>query len=108
MSRLRRSRREVLQVLGGLTLAAGGAASTLACKKQPRHFSCVDSFALAPDDAHARTTLAYQEPAVDTTRTCATCQQYVLPANDECGSCKVLKGPVHPDGTCKVFSAKPA
>ena len=99
------SRRDALGRLGGLALALGGVA---ACKREVAAFSCAEAAGLAPDEASARTTLAYAEPAPDRTRTCASCQQFVPAPNDgACGSCKVLKGPVHPDGTCKVFTAKP-
>jgi hypothetical protein len=104
-----RSRRDLLRTLrdlGGLALVVGGAA---ACKKEMAAFSCSETAGLAPDEQSARTTLAYVEPAADKTRTCASCQQFVpAPSDGACGSCKVLKGPVHPNGTCKVFTAKPA
>jgi hypothetical protein len=100
-----RSRRDVLRRGLGLVLAVGGAA---ACKKEVAPFRCAEVAGLAPEDAAARATLSYVEPAADRTRACLTCQQYVPAASDgACGSCKVLKGPVHPDGTCKVFTAKP-
>jgi uncharacterized paraquat-inducible protein A len=71
-------------------------------------FSCVESAGLAADDASVRATLAYMEPAVDKTRVCASCQQFIAPPTEgSCGTCKVLKGPVHPNGSCKVFTAKP-
>ena len=100
------SRRDLLRRLGGMALALGGAA---ACSKKERApFSCMETAGLAPDEASARATLAYAEPAADKARTCASCQQFVVAASDgACGTCKVLKGPVHPDGTCKVFTAKP-
>jgi hypothetical protein len=99
------SRRDLLKQLGAAALALGGAA----CKRDVAPFSCADAPGLAPEEASARTTLAYAEPARDAARTCATCQQYVpAPADGACGACKVLKGPVHPGGTCKVFAAKGA
>jgi hypothetical protein len=109
MSGERRSRRDLLLTLrdlGGLALALGGAA---ACKRETAAFSCAESAGLAPDEQSARATLAYVEPAADKARACASCQQFVpAPSDGACGACKVLKGPVHPNGTCKVFTAKPA
>ena len=96
------SRRELLVRFG--TLALSGVA---ACKMKSFPASCVEVAGLAPEDTSARTTLAYVEPAADKTRTCANCQQFVAPPDDgSCGSCKVLKGPVHPYGTCKVFAPR--
>ena len=104
MSSKARSRRDVLR--GGLHLALAFPV-VAACKKAAAPFTCVDVVALAPEEASARSTLAYVEPAADGARACTACQQYV-PASAEgaCGTCKVLKGPVHPGGTCKVFTAK--
>jgi len=102
-----RSRRDLLRGLGGVAFALGGVA---ACSKKERaQFSCTETAGLAPDEASARATLAYAEPTPDKMRTCDSCQQYVAASSDgACGTCKVLKGPVHPNGTCKVFTAKPA
>jgi hypothetical protein len=82
------------------------ACSTCGCSRPPP-FSCTDVSGLSPDDAAARTALGYVEPATNLTRACSSCQQYLGPPDGRgCGSCKVLKGPVHPAGTCKAFAAK--
>ena len=40
-------------------------------------------------------------------KACTRCNQWVGPAErSSCGSCKLLKGPIHPNGTCKAFAAK--
>jgi len=37
---------------------------------------------------------------------CTACRQYVpASSSDACGSCKIMKGPIHPNGTCRAFAA---
>jgi hypothetical protein len=101
-----RSRRDVLLTGMRLALVVVG---TAACGKTRAPQACLDVAALAPDDAHVRTVLAYTEPAPDPDKSCGSCQQFVAAADaGKCGACKVLKGPINPDGTCKVFTPKSA
>ena len=111
MSPARPTRRDLLRWGAGAlaTLAAGAEiAGSAACKKDPpKPFACTDTSGLTEEEKRARATLIYVDRSPDATKTCATCQQFVpSPIAGRCGTCKVLKGPVHPDGTCKVFSAK--
>ncbi|HYP76229.1 MAG TPA: hypothetical protein VER12_09750 [Polyangiaceae bacterium] len=76
-------------------IAAGG------CKKSSPA-TCPTS-SLTEDDLHVRTVLGYVDSSPDAAKTCAKCQQYV-PA-DPCGTCKVVKGAIHPEGYCRVFVA---
>lgn len=67
--------------------------------------SCTDVSGLEPDELNARNALGYVDRTPDPTKPCIKCQQYVpAPAADQCGGCKVLKGPIHPQGYCKVFA----
>lgn len=68
---------------------------------------CTDTAGLSPDEAAPRTSLAYQDRSSDPTKTCDKCVQFVAPPSEgACGSCKVLKGPISPAGSCKVFAPK--
>lgn len=69
----------------------------VSCKKQ---FTC-----LTTEDAQNRAALAYSDVSADATKTCDHCQQFV-PGEEDCGTCKILKGPIHPKGSCKSFSLK--
>jgi hypothetical protein len=94
--------RRRLFLLGGSALTLLGAAG---CSKEPS--SCNDVSGLSADEAKVRTTLEYVDRSPDLTKTCEKCQQWIAPAeSSSCGGCKVLKGPVHPKGHCKVFVAK--
>jgi hypothetical protein len=93
-------RRELLKVLAAALLVPG-------CKKAHASFACTDTSGLSFDETNVRTTLAYSDSSADAKRTCAQCVQWVEAKGEAtCGGCKVLKGPVHPDGTCKSFAAK--
>jgi len=89
-------RRLLLFSASALALIAGAG-----CKKSPPA-TCPPS-SLTEDDLHVRAVLGYVDSSVDPAKTCAKCQQYE-PA-DPCGSCKVVKGAIHPNGYCRVFVA---
>lgn len=96
------SRREVLRgsvAFGGLVV--------LGCKgKQPAPI-CTDSSGLSSEDAAARTTLQYVDHATDDARACKRCTQFLEAQSDgACGSCRVIKGPISPAGSCKLFASK--
>jgi len=89
-------RRLLLYSASTLALIAG-----VGCKKSPPAVCPTSS--LTADDLQVRTTLGYVDASPDAAKTCAKCQQYV-PA-EPCGSCKVVKGAIHPQGYCRVFVA---
>ncbi len=69
--------------------------------------SCADTTGLSSDDVAARATLGYVEPSTKGDKTCSACVQFVAPtASGQCGTCKLLKGQIHPRGYCKAFAAK--
>lgn len=69
--------------------------------------ACTDVSALAEPDKAMRTTLNYQDRAADPAKTCKACQLYVEATEPgKCGGCQVLKGPIHPMGSCNSWVAK--
>lgn len=67
----------------------------------------MDVTGLTPDDVTARTAVSYVDRSRDKGKSCESCVQYVPPkADGACASCKVLKGPVHPDGSCGAYAKK--
>lgn len=99
-------RREALRHLVVLSAAAVVPAALAACSKS---LSCRDVAGLSADDARMRSEIAkYVEPTMDAAKPCSTCAQYVPAAPDTCGGCKVVKGPIHPNGSCALWAAKPA
>jgi hypothetical protein len=95
-------------VLAGGSLALSGGLVVLGCKRAPSTpSSCEDTKGLTEDERTVRTTLAYVDRTPLAEKACKACQHWVLPAEDgACGGCKLLKGPIHPDGTCKAFAVK--
>lgn len=88
-----------------LVAPAAAVAFAAACKKGAPA-SCSDTSALTPDELTARNSLAYTDHSLDAAQQCIKCRQYVPgKSEDACGSCKILKGPVHPHGTCRAFAA---
>jgi hypothetical protein len=98
----RLSRRSMLAgtagAFGALLPVAGGCG-----KSDP--VSCASEEGLAPPEKEQRASMAYVDVSPDRTRACEDCQQWV-PAEEDgaCGGCKVMKGPIHPKGSCKVFT----
>ena len=99
-------RREALRHLAVFSLSAFAPAAALSCSKKAA--SCMDVTGLSTDDINQRNNVAaYVEPSPDATKKCSLCAQFTPPPSpNACGGCKVVKGPIHPDGTCKLFVAK--
>ena len=77
----------------------------MACSKKP---SCEDVTGISPADLAIRQqTAAYVEVATDAAKKCSACVQYQPAGPDACGACKVVKGPINPEGGCKLFAPKP-
>ena len=78
-----------------------------ACGKKTEPDSCTDVSQLNDADKAARSALQYTDKSPEAARVCNVCTYY-QPAQDpaQCGSCKLVKGPVHPKGFCSGFAAK--
>jgi hypothetical protein len=97
-------RRLLAVVASGVGASALGAIA--ACGRH-KAFTCLDTTGLSVEQILPRNTLQYTEPSPNPDKTCSGCAQFVPgPTEDQCGACKVLKGPVHPGGYCKSFVAK--
>lgn len=92
----------------GLLLACGACltlAATAGCKGSGPG-SCNDTSKLSPEDVSARTALAYVDVTPEPGKVCLKCIHYIqAPAADQCAGCKLLKGPIHPNGHCRVYVA---
>lgn len=98
-------RREALRHLAIFSAAAVVPGFLVACSKKP---SCEDVTGLAPADLAVRQqTAAYTEVAADAAKKCSLCAQYQPAGPNACGTCKVVKGPINPEGGCKLFVPKP-
>lgn len=92
-------RRQLLGVSGSVLLMLE------ACKDVP--VSCTDVSDLSAADVDLRKTLEYVDRTPVSAKACDSCAQWIAPpSRDTCGGCKVMKGPVHPQGYCKIFTPK--
>jgi hypothetical protein len=99
------SRRTVLQ--RGAAFGTLAVFDSAACSKQSASLVCTDTFGLSPSDLSARTALAYVDNSVEPGKTCTRCRQFIPnTVGNTCGTCRVVKGPINPNGTCKSFLAK--
>lgn len=93
-------RRVFLTWLGPAALVPFGAIAT-GCGKA---FTCSDGAGLSAQDRETRTKFAYTDRSSDITRLCDKCTHFT--PGEKCGGCKVLPGPIHPQGTCTLFSPR--
>jgi hypothetical protein len=86
--------------------AAKGLAAVLGvagCRKKLGVF-CEGGEAMPPSDVQLRSALAYVDTTTEPEKSCLKCFLYLPPKVEEsCGTCKVVRGPIHPNGTCRVF-----
>lgn len=100
------SRRMALGRMAALPLVAALPAGLAACNRGPK---CDDTTGLSPEDVKVRAEVAaYVEKSPDITKYCSSCVQFNPGGSDACGTCKVVKGPINPEGTCKLHVPKPA
>ncbi len=98
------TRRAALGRVLALPLVAALPAGVVACSRGPH---CDETGNLSADDVRTRTEIAvYVEKSSDPKKHCSGCVQFQPVGEDECGTCKVVKGPINPQGSCKLFQAK--
>jgi hypothetical protein len=99
------TRRQLLRLTMTVSAAAAGVA---ACKGAPKELVCSDTTGLAVADVQLRKAVAYVDKSANPEKTCLSCEQFVVGPEGRCATCKVVKGGVHPQGTCNVWQAKGA
>jgi hypothetical protein len=78
---------------------------SIACAKKVDPFTCMDVSAVSEADRNARVAVAYADRSPTSDKECVRCVQYIeVPKG--CGTCKIVRGPIHPSGTCRAFAAK--
>lgn len=91
-------------MLRGVGLVVLGTPLLTSCKKSPP-ISCISVDALTPEERASRESLEYVDASPKRDKNCENCRQYIPPEEDgACGACKVMKGPVHPAGHCRVYA----
>lgn len=104
------NRREFLTRLGMGAVVVGAVGALAACGKKEGEAGgeCSDVSALSDADKTSRTANSYVEKSVEAGKICSGCTLFVAAAaGAKCASCKVVKGPIVPEGYCKLFAAAP-
>lgn len=97
------SRRFVLHVMG----AAPAAWMFAACSKKEESLSCTDVSGLSEAEKTARSALQYTDKGTNASQVCEGCMHYRPgAAAGQCGTCAIVKGPIHPKGYCTAWVAK--
>lgn len=98
------SRRVFLSVISTVG-AAASVGALAACGGKPKEFSCNDVGSLPEADKTLRTSVKYVDKSQEPGKKCDNCLQYTKAAGEgQCGGCKVVKGPIHPDGYCTLWA----
>lgn len=99
-------RREVLRRLALIVPAVGAGTLFVACSKKA---NCTDEAGLSPDEKRLRNeTAKYVDQTMEANKRCSGCLQFIAAEPGQCGGCKVVKGPINPDGYCILYVAKPS
>lgn len=68
---------------------------------------CSDVSQLTPPEQATRRTFKYEPRAKDPTKLCTTCNFWIPdPDGGLCGTCTLVKGPIHPKGSCMSWAQK--
>ncbi len=100
----------MLAACGGEKQADTPAADTPAEEPVAEGFTCTDTSGLTEQELTMRNeTFKYVDTSTEEGKTCENCALYVAAAEgQQCGTCTIIKGPIHPDGYCTSWAAKPA
>lgn len=103
------SRRDLMKTSVKLVVWGAGVSSVLtACGgKKSSELDCTDTSGLSGPDLTMRNTLKYVDRSPDPQKLCSNCMFFNPPAQQGCGGCKLIKGPINPKGYCTSWAAKP-
>ena len=105
MSAEKVSRRVFLSVISTVGAAASTGLLAACGGNKPKEFTCTDESALAPADKTLRQSVKYVDKSQEPGKKCGNCLQYTKEAAaGQCGGCKVVKGPIHPEGYCTLWA----
>jgi hypothetical protein len=103
MSESQPTRRATLKMLGTYPVLALG---LWACGKSEPD-SCQDVAGLSEAEKMGRSALQYVDRSLQADKHCRDCNLFQAPPEvSQCGSCQVVKGPIHPQGYCTAWVKK--
>ena len=72
-----------------------------------QRFTCMDTAGLTEKDVKMRTALKYVDKSAQAGKQCDNCAFWLNPAEGSpCGTCQTVKGPIHPEGYCKIWAQR--
>jgi hypothetical protein len=97
--------KRMLMVLGA---AAVGPSVLAACGGEEGGdvLNCTDISGLSPAEITTRQSQAYSDISPHADKHCNNCNFFTAGQANACGSCTVIKGPIHPEGYCNLWAAK--
>ena len=69
-------------------------------------FRCDDVSRLTEAERTTRRVQEYTDQSTQPDRLCASCRYYTPGPTGECGACQVIRGPIHRDGYCNLWTAR--
>lgn len=101
---LKTTRREALSLLAFSTTGVAAAKLLAGCSES---LHCNDTSALTSAELSLRQTNQYTDQSPNAAKTCTNCNFFSAPpAANTCGGCTVIKGPIHPQGYCRLWVPK--
>jgi hypothetical protein len=101
---LKTTRREALSILA---LSATGIASAKLLSGCSETLHCNDTSPLTSAELSLRQANQYVDQSPNAAKNCANCNFFAAPAAENtCGGCTVVKGPINPAGYCRLWVAK--
>ena len=98
------TRRAMLKLFAAVPCAS---ALLVACGKKTEPDSCTDLAGLSDADKTSRSALQYTDRSPQPDKQCEKCNFWRPPTDPaQCGSCQLVKGPIHPKGYCTAFAPK--
>lgn len=100
----REAAKRALMVLG----AAAVAPSVLAAcgEEGGGGLTCTDTSSLTPQELTTRQSQAYTDSSPHADKHCNNCRFFTAGQANQCGTCTVIRGPIHPDGHCSLWAAQ--
>jgi hypothetical protein len=101
----REAGRRFLMVLGGAALVPSALA---ACggEEGADALTCTDTSALNASEIATRESQMYADHSPHADKHCNNCRFYTAGGQNACGTCQVLRGPIHPEGHCNLWAAQ--
>lgn len=105
------TRRELLRrsaFFGAAVVGGGALLSASGCQDDggEEKLTCADTSGLEQGQIQTRKSLKYTDSTPNEDQNCANCNFFKAGGQNQCGTCTVVPGPIHPDGWCSSWAAK--